>query len=74
LTLGAHPDTPVGATRLPVALLSVLSADIDAVRMLRQNGVNDSKISFRGATALEIAKRIGDPALMDALGGEQSDL
>jgi len=74
LTLGAHPDTPVGATGLPVALLPVLSADADAVRMLRQSGVNYSKITFRGATALEIAKRIGDPALIDALGGKQTDL
>ncbi|MGO9932605.1 MAG: hypothetical protein ACLPV8_12440 [Steroidobacteraceae bacterium] len=74
LTLGAHPDTPIGATGLPVALLPVLSADADAVRMLRQSGVNYSKITFRGATALEIAKRIGDPALIDALGGKQTDL
>ena len=74
LTLGAHPETPVGATGLPVALLPVLSADADAVRMLRQSGVNYSKITFRGATALEIAKRLGDPALIDALGGKQTDL
>ena len=74
LTLGAHPDTPVGATGLPVALLPVLSADANAVRMLRQSGVNYSKITFRGATALEIAKRLGDPALIDALGGKQTDL
>ena len=74
LTLGAHPDTPVGATGIPVALLPVFSADVDAVRMFRQSGVNYSKITFRGATALEIAKRIGDPALIDALGGKQTDL
>jgi hypothetical protein len=66
--------TPVGATGLPVALLPVLNADADAVRMLRQSGVNYSKITFRGATALEIAKRIGDPALIDALGDKQTDL
>jgi tetratricopeptide (TPR) repeat protein len=74
LTLGAHPDTPVGATGIPVALLPVLSADADAVRMLRQSGVNYSKIKFRGATALEIAKQMGDLALIDALGGKQTDL
>ncbi|MDP9082319.1 MAG: hypothetical protein M3N50_00910 [Pseudomonadota bacterium] len=74
LTLGADPDTPVGATGLPVAVLPVLSADADAVRMLRQSGVNYSKITFRGATALEIAKRIGDASVIDALGGKQTDL
>jgi tetratricopeptide (TPR) repeat protein len=74
LTLGAHPDALVGETGLPVALLPVLSDDANAVRMLRQSGVNYSKITFRGAAALEIAKRIGDPALIDALGGKQTDL
>jgi hypothetical protein len=30
--------------------------------------------AFRGVTALEIAKRIGGPAPIDPLGGEQTDL
>ncbi len=74
LALGARADTPVGATGLPVALLPVLSADAGAVRMLRENGVNYALISFRGSTALEIAKRMGDPAIIDALGGKQTEL
>lgn len=74
LTLGARADTPVGATGIPVALLPVLSADADAVRMLRQHGVNYALISFRGSTALEIAKRMGEPAIIDALGGKQTEL
>jgi ankyrin repeat protein len=74
LALGAHADTPVGATRLPVALLPVLSADAEAARMLRQHGVDYARITFRGATAVEIAKRIGNPAIIDALGVKQTEL
>jgi tetratricopeptide (TPR) repeat protein len=74
LKLGAQPDAPIGAAGLPVALLPVLSANANAVRMLRQNGVNYAKITFRGATAIEIAKQIGNPALIDALGGKQTEL
>jgi tetratricopeptide (TPR) repeat protein len=74
LVLGARPDTPVGQAEVPVALLPVLSADIDGVRMMLQSGVNYSKLKYRGATALEIAKQMGNPALIDALGGKETDL
>jgi len=74
LTLGARPDAPVGTTGIPVALLPVLNGDIDIVRMMRKSGVNYSKLRFRGATALEIARGMGNPALLDALGGKETDL
>jgi tetratricopeptide (TPR) repeat protein len=74
LALGARPDTPVGAARVPVALLPVLSADINGVRLMRQNGVDYSKLRYRGATALEIAKGLGNSALLDALGAKETDL
>jgi len=74
LALGARPDTPVGGAGVPVALLPVLSADVNGVRLMRQSGVDYSKLRYRGATALEIAKRLGNSALLDALGGKETDL
>jgi len=74
LALGAHPDTPVGFEEVPVALLPVLSGDIEGVRLMRRSGVNYSKLKYRGATALEIAKGIGKPALIDAVGDKETDL
>ena len=74
LALGARPDIPVGEAGIPVALLPVLDADVDAVRLMRRSGVNYSKLKFRGATALDIAKRMGNPALLDAIGGKETDL
>jgi hypothetical protein len=74
LALGARPEIPVGAAGIPVALLPVLSADINAVRLMRHSGVNYSKLKYRGATAMELAKEIGNPALIDALGAKETDL
>jgi predicted negative regulator of RcsB-dependent stress response len=74
LALGARPDTPVGGAGVPVALLPVLSADINGVRLMRQSGVDYSKLRYRGATALEIAKRLGNSALLDAIGAKETDL
>ena len=72
--IGAQADTSVGQAGVPVALLPVLNADIEGVRLMRQNEVSYSKLRYRGATALEIAKGLGNPALLDALGGKETDL
>lgn len=74
LALGARPDTPVGESAMPVALLPVLSADVYGVRLMQQNGVDYSKLKYRGATALQIAKGIGNPALIDVLGKKGTQL
>jgi tetratricopeptide (TPR) repeat protein len=74
LALGARPDVPVGESSVPVALLPVLNADVDGVRLMQQNGVDYSKLKYRGATALQIAKGIGNPALIDILGEKGAQL
>ena len=74
LKLGARPETPVGEAQIPVALLPVLDADIDAIRLLRQSGVNYSKLQFHGTSAFDIASQSGNLALMEALGGREAQL
>jgi len=74
LALGAHPDAPVGDAAIPVALLPVISADADGVRLMRRHGVNYSTLRYRGATAFDVAKRLGDKRLLDALGKEDAAL
>jgi hypothetical protein len=44
------------------------------VRVLRQSGVDFSKIRYRGANALEIARRLGDTAVLAALGAQNAAL
>jgi Tfp pilus assembly protein PilF len=67
LRLGARTDTPVGAEKIPVALLPVITANIDAVRVMQQFGVDYSKLRFQGMTAIDHAKRVGDRQLLEAL-------
>jgi tetratricopeptide (TPR) repeat protein len=73
LALGAQPDTAVGPLRMPVALIPVMEGNIDAVRTLRQAGVDYSKLRYRGATAADLAKASGNKELLDLLteGGAQ---
>jgi hypothetical protein len=50
-----------------LALLPVLSADVDGARLMQQDGVDYSKLECRGATALQVTKGIGNSALIDVL-------
>jgi tetratricopeptide (TPR) repeat protein len=74
LELGARPDTPVGEAGIPVAFLPVVNADAEGVRIMRQHGANYSTLRFRGATAFDLAKRMGGGAVLEALGANEADL
>jgi tetratricopeptide (TPR) repeat protein len=74
LKLGASPEATVGAAQMPVALMPVVKADIEEIRLLRESGVNFSQIRFQGVSASDLAKRIGNPALLEALAGERAPL
>ena len=67
LGLGAHPDTPVGYALIPVALLPVMDDDVDGIRAMQRAGVDYSKLSFRGVTALDYAKQTGNDELLEVL-------
>ncbi len=74
LVLGAHSELPVGFLELPVALIPVLSGYVDAIRVLQQFGVDYSKLRYRGATALDMAKQSGNLELLEVLGQESRAL
>jgi tetratricopeptide (TPR) repeat protein len=74
VALGARAETTVGPAAVPVGLLPVFSGDAAGVRVLRSLGVNYSKLKYRGATALDIAKQQGNQALLSALGGGETAL
>lgn len=67
--LGANPTLPVGEAGLPVALLPVVLLDYEGIAVFRGLGLDYSKISYRGSTALEYAKRTENVKLIEALGG-----
>lgn len=65
--LGAKPDAEIGAERMPVAFLPVVSQDEDGVRLMQHAGVDYAKLRFKGATAIDVAPRIGNPGLLKLL-------
>jgi tetratricopeptide (TPR) repeat protein len=67
LALGARPDATIGPLGMPVALLPVMAGSVDGVRLLKQAGVDYSKLRYRGATAADVAKASGDRELLEAL-------
>src|SRR5688500_12191903 len=67
LRLGARPEALVGDHEMPVALLPVVTSDFDGIRLMQQFGVDYAKLRFRGLTAIDHARRIGDQRLLEAL-------
>jgi tetratricopeptide (TPR) repeat protein len=68
LVLRARPDTPVGYENIPVALIPVTEGNVEGIRLMRQFGVDYSKLRFRGITAFDFAKQMGNNAVLEALG------
>jgi tetratricopeptide (TPR) repeat protein len=67
LRLGASPATPVGYGEVPVALMPVMSGNLELVKLMRQFGADYAKILYQGATAFDFAKQSGDPELLQAI-------
>jgi Tfp pilus assembly protein PilF len=67
LDLGAGPETLVTTAAIPVALLPVIEGNLAAIALLRRAGVDYSKLQYSGATAIDVAEEMGDPALLRAL-------
>jgi ankyrin repeat protein len=67
LQLGASPKTPVGYGQMPVALMPVMSGNLELVTLMREFGADYAKIIYQGATAYDFAKQTGDAELLQAL-------
>lgn len=67
LRLGASPVVPVGYGGIPVALMPVMSGNLELIKLMRQFGADYTKITYEGATAFDFAKQSGDAELQQAL-------
>jgi tetratricopeptide (TPR) repeat protein len=65
--LGARPETPVSYAEIPAALLPVMDGNVDAIRLMQRLGVDYSKLTYRGASAIDYAKQMGDDELLKLL-------
>jgi hypothetical protein len=68
LALRANPNTLVGYDEVPLALLPLMEGNPEAIRLLRDHGVDYSKLRYKGATAFDFATQTGNKELLRALG------
>jgi tetratricopeptide (TPR) repeat protein len=74
IAMGAPVDRLEGPEKMPLALIPVLSNDIEGVLLMQKAGVDYRKLRFRGATAFDHAKEMGDEKLLRALGVKSGNL
>lgn len=67
LQIGARPTVTVGLDEVPIALLPILTDDLMTIELMRKFGVDYTKLSYRGNTALEYARARGNRKLIEAL-------
>jgi tetratricopeptide (TPR) repeat protein len=67
LKLGAQPGLEVGPEGMPVALLPVISGDVEGVHVLQRAGFDYSNLRYQGDTAIQIARAIGNEEVVNAL-------
>jgi tetratricopeptide (TPR) repeat protein len=72
--LGANTLHAVGESKIPLALLPVMTDDMEGVRLMRRLGVDYGKVRFNGATASEIAKLNDNEEMTKLLGGSGTKL
>lgn len=71
LRLQARSNLVIGPSEIPLSLIPVLAEDYPGIRLLRQSGVDYTKIKYQNMTAIDHAKSIGNRKLLEALGGHQ---
>jgi ankyrin repeat protein len=68
LKLGASPQARVGPDEMPVALILVLTGNVEGIQAFKRAGVDFSRIEYRGLSAIDIARRSGDQRVIEAIG------
>ncbi len=65
--LGARPDLPVGAAKMPAAFIPVANEDAEGIRLMQHSGIDYTTLRFQGTTAVEQARHLGRPELLKML-------
>lgn len=69
LRLGCNVNTKAVYGEYPVVLIPVMNRDIEGIKILRDHGIDFSKVKLGGTTALEMARQFGDAATLRAMRG-----
>lgn len=68
IKLGARPVAPIGPNDVPVALVPVFNHDPAGILLMRRSGVDYASLRYRGRTAVQHARDVGDTQLAQMLG------
>ncbi|TAG00402.1 MAG: hypothetical protein EAZ43_13815 [Betaproteobacteria bacterium] len=68
LRLGAKHTITTQYGDYPLSLIPLMNRDIDGIKLMREHGVDYSKLKWGNTSAAEMAKRFGDADLIKALG------
>lgn len=66
---GAKFDDVVGEKQYPVALIPIMNQDVKGVAMMKESGIDFAKVKFDGSSAIDYAKRIGNPEIIAIVKG-----
>jgi hypothetical protein len=72
--LGAKPDALVGDEQMPLALMPVLTGNLESIRLMQKSGIDYSRLRYKGMTALDHARSIHDGKLLQALDPKSGSL
>lgn len=68
---GASPAHEIGAQRLPLILLPILHGSPDGVRFLIDQGIDYTRVEYRGIPALGYAQQGGNEDIIGLLNGQR---
>lgn len=72
ILLGARLSISTSEGDFPLGFIPLMNRDVEGVKLMRAHGVDYTKLKWRGQTATEVAKGIGDLNLLNALGLQRS--
>lgn len=70
LRLGAKPTATVGQESMSVALVPVMKGSVAGIQLLQGAGVDYTQVRYQGTRAIDIARQMGLPQVIDALEGK----
>jgi Tfp pilus assembly protein PilF len=62
---GAKFDEPVGMEQYPVGLISFTNENVDAIKMMKNRGVNFAAIKYNGVSAVDYARKLQNKEILD---------
>lgn len=71
VALGASLNREVGENKYPLALMPIFRGSVEGVRFIIDQGVDYRRVEYRGVSALDYARRVDNPAIIELLDAQR---